>query len=157
MTQTEKKFEALKAFLVEKGHATPEELETATPENTYNENWDTFEIIGNEYKVFTDGEADEAAKNEIVNSLWAFNAKFILEHTEFYNTAYNHECKEFTEALQQLQSKLCESANALVKALIVDLEEFAEDAIDKDGRGHFISFYDGEEYESGDFYIYRTN
>lgn len=155
--QTEKKLETLKAFLIEEGHATPEELEAATAENTYNESWDTFEIIGNEYKVYTDDEADEAAKNEIINSLWAFNADFIITHTEFWNTCTGREADEAIKALREMQSKLCESANALVKALIVDLDEFAEDAIDADGRGHFLSYYDGEEYESNDFYIYHTS
>lgn len=157
MTQTEKKLDALKAFLIEEGHAEPEELEAATIENTFNESWRTFEIIGNEYKVFTDEEATEAATEEIKNSLWAFNADFIITHTEFWNTCTDREASEAIKALQEMQSKLCESANALVKALIVDLDEFAKDAINADGRGHFLSFYDGEEYESGNFYIYRTN
>jgi hypothetical protein len=30
-----------------------------------------------------------------------------------------------------------------------------KDAISTDGRGHFISSYDGEENEQGDYYIYR--
>lgn len=156
-TPEEKKLDALKNHLIESGDATPEELEAATVENTFNENFNTFEIIGNEYKVFTDGEADEAAKEEILASLWAFNADFILTHTEFWDTCTDREFNEAKKALQELQGRICESANALIKALICDLDEFVTDAIDSDGRGHFISWYDGEENESGDFFIYRTN
>lgn len=151
------KFETLKDFLISTGEATAEELAALTVENTYNENYNTFEVIGNEYKVLTDEEADEETKESILNSLWAFNAYFILEHTEFYKTAYNYECKKFTEALQQLQERLCESANSIVKALISDLDDFVQDAIDSDGRGHFISYYDGKETKYKNLYIYRTN
>lgn len=151
------KLETLKAFLINTGEATAEELAALTLGNTYNENYNTFEVIGNEYKVLTDEEADNEAKESILNSLWAFNADFILEHTEFYKTAYNYECKEFTEALQQLQERLCESANSIVKALIYDLDVFIDDAIDADGRGHFISYYDGKENEHNGLYIYRID
>lgn len=151
------KFETLKEFLISTGEATAEELATLTVGSTYNENENTFEIIGNEYKVLTDEEADEETKESILNSLWAFNGYFILEHTDFYRTARDYECKEFTEALQQLQNSLCESANSIVKALIYDLDEFVQDAVEADGRGHFISYYDGKENEHNGLYIYRTN
>jgi hypothetical protein len=45
--------------------------------------------------------------------------------------------------------------------LIDDFDYFIEDAINCDGRGHFISSYDGEEveykYKNQVYYIYRTN
>lgn len=151
------KLEALKQYLIDEGEATADEIEGATVANTYNDGWDTFEIIGNEYKVLTDEEADEAARETIINELWAFNADFIITHTEFWNTCTENEWHEAVKALEEMQRRLCESANAIIKALIADLDEFIEDAIDADGRGHFLSLYDGEEYESGEFYIYRTN
>lgn len=153
------KLEALKHYLEQEEGATPEELETLTAENAYNENYNTFEAFGNEYKVLTDEEADEAAKENIVNDLWAFNADFILKYTEFYNTSTEREDAEFIKALRELQSRLCESANTIVKALIVDLDEFVSDAIDADGRGHFLSYYDGEEHETqfNNIFVYRTN
>lgn len=151
------KLESLKAYLIENGEAEKTELEAVTVENSYNENFNTFEVVGNEYKVLTDTEADEEAKSEILNSLWAFNADFILRHTEFYNTSSDREDAEFIDSLQKLQSNICESANSIVKALIVDIDTFIEDAIESDGRGHFISWYDGKEEEQGEFFIYRTN
>ena len=151
------KLESLKAYLIENGEAEKTELEAVTVENSYNENFNTFEVVGNEYKVLTDTEADEEAKEHILNDLWAFNADFILRHTEFYNTSSDREDAEFIDSLQKLQSNICESANSIVKALIVDIDIFIEDAIESDGRGHFISWYGGKEEEQGEFFIYRTN
>ena len=152
-----KKLNTLKAFLIKEGEATQEELNGLTVENCYNNSYKTFEIIGNEYKVLTDTEADEETKESILNDLWAFNADFILQHTEFYNNSTDREDAEFCDSLKQLQGSICESANSIVKALICDIDEFVIDAIDVDGRGHFLSFYDGEEHEQDEFFIYRTN
>ena len=152
-----KKLDTLKAFLIKEGEATQEELNYLTVKNCYNDSCKTFEMIGNEYKVLTDAEADEEAKESILNDLWAFNADFILQHTEFYNNSTDREDKEFCDSLKQLQGSICESANSIVKALICDIDEFVTDAINADGRGHFLSFYDGEEHEQDEFFIYRTN
>jgi len=51
----------------------------------------------------------------------------------------------------------CESANEALKAMITDLDEFVEEAIGVDGRGHFLSTYDGAEEEEGEYFIYRVN
>ena len=153
----QKKLETLKTYLLEMGHANPEELEDLTVENCFNDSYNTFEVIGNEYKVLTDEEADETAKDEILNSLWAFRAEFVLHHTAFYEDSTHTEDQAFIEALQDLQGRIAESATPIVKALIKDLDEFASDAIDADGRGHFISWYDGREHEQNDLFIYRTN
>jgi len=150
------KYEALKNYLIESGEATAEEL-TEDVSAVYNENWKTFEIIGQEYKVLTDEEANEETADYIKESLWAFNAEFILQHSSAYEETTNRKDEEIIKALRYMQGVLCESANALVKALISDLETFISDAIEADGRGHFISSWDGIENESGDFYIYRTN
>lgn len=152
-----KKLDTLKTFLIEEGEATQEELNNLTVENCYNDSYKTFEVIGNEYKVLTDAEADEETKNQIIDSLWAFNANFILQHTEFYNNSTDREDAEFCDSLEQLQGSICESANSIVKALITDIDTFVDDAIDADGRGHFLSFYDGREHEQDEFFIYRTN
>ena len=69
--------------------------------------------------------------------------------TDEYNSA--------VESLEEAQSRCCESANGLVKALINDMDEFVEDAINADGRGHFLAQYDGNENEQDDFYIYRVD
>lgn len=113
-------------------------------------------IEDGDYLVLTDAEAEEKAKEYIKDSLWAFNASFILE-----------ECGlDFSgeESLRHMQEKSCEGANDFILSLVektCGLEQFVEDAISADGRGHFMSSYDGEENEveadGQTFYIYRTN
>ena len=106
------------------------------------------------FLVLTDEEADEKARREIENTVWAFNASFIIEHSKL-----PYEAEEMVKAFQER----CEGANDTLLALIEDLDEFVEDAISADGRGHFLSPYDGDENEEtvtvGDqmetFYIYR--
>jgi hypothetical protein len=114
-----------------------------------------YEAAGGEYLVLTEDEADWLAAERIKDNLWAFNAEFISSHTKHGLD------DDQIEAFKQMQGKLCENANSIVEALIVDLDQFIADAIRCDGRGHFISSYDGEEHEVGEkvveFYIYQTN
>jgi hypothetical protein len=152
-TEYVEKIEALKAHLIENENFTEEEAEAIS----YDSRFDSFECGSWEYKVYTEEEADKAAREEILETLWAFNPEFILYHTDFYNHSTDREDDEFVAGLSKLQSSLCESANSIIKALIVDLDRFVSQAIREDGRGHFLSQYDGEEVESGDFYLYRIN
>lgn len=110
----------------------------------------TFEYGGDDYLVVDDDEADEAAKAHILDSLWAFNVSFISAHT------VDGLDEEQEAALTEMQGKLCEGANSIVKAMITDLDHFVQDAIGADGRGHFLSQYDGHEQEEGSFFIYRN-
>lgn len=108
-----------------------------------------YSADGAEYSVYTDDEADASAKESILESAWAFNKNFLNAHS-----------KAIAEIDEKTYSKLqegCESINQAVLAMIDDKEHFIEDAIGCDGRGHFISHYDGEENEQNGFYIYRTN
>lgn len=111
----------------------------------------SFDACGGEYLVLTDDEADDRAEQEIRESLWAFRAEFIASHS---TNGWSDEC---VKALEKMQGKLCESANPIIEALIKNMDRFISDAISADSRGHFISRYDGEENEEGQFYIYRTN
>jgi hypothetical protein len=112
-----------------------------------------FSIGGKEYVVYTDEEADEQTKLYILDSLWAFNSNFIIEHSKL-------PC-EAEGMLKNFQTDLCEDANETIKALIVDLDEFVSDAIDADGRGHFLNSHDGEEIEievnNKTYFLYRMN
>ena len=108
-----------------------------------------------EYAVGTDEEADQAVKENIKQSLWTFNAEFIIDHAKVgYSDA-------FVKQLKEMQGKLCEGCNDLVECLIEDLDEFIDDAIGADGRGHFLSSYSGDENEitiDGEtYYAYRLN
>jgi hypothetical protein len=132
----------------------PEELE----QTKYDQN--LFEYGEESYLVLTDGEADEYARRYILDSLWAFNTDFILPRSRIELDESNEE--QILKALKSVQEKLCESANPLIKALLEDEKEFVEDAIAADGRGHFLSQYDGAEEENRYddetiYYIYRQN
>lgn len=107
---------------------------------------------GSEYLVLTDEEADEQAITEIKNNLWAFVPKFIIEHIT--NVEYT---KSLEDAISQMQANLCEEANDIIAAMVDDVEEFCDDAIAADDRGHFIAWYDGKEIETENFFIYRIN
>lgn len=117
-----------------------------------------FSADGAEYAVGTDSEADEAATESIRGSLWAFNASFVLSECDLPS--------ELEEAIQTFCSQKCESANDAIEALIEKcckdgVDGFAQSAMSSDGRGHFLSGYDGEENEEevdgATFFIYRTN
>jgi len=111
-----------------------------------------FEVGREEYLVLTDEEADEAAKEQIKDSLWAFNASFIISECGLDASG--------EESLKHMQEKSCEGANDFILSLVektCGLEEFVEAAISADGRGHFLAPYDFEEIEEGEYFIYRTN
>ena len=103
------------------------------------------------YLVLTDEEADEKAHDAIVESLWAFNTDFILDHVP------GHFNSSAVSAFSRMQQELCEDANSLIAAMIPDVSGFVDDAISADGRGHFLASYDGEELEHGEFFIYRID
>ena len=154
-TEYVEKIEALKHHLINDEGFTAEEL----AENLTVTKWDSFEVYNREYAVFTDEEANYVTRSQILDSLWAFNSSFILEHTEFYKHSTAEEDDAFEDAFRELGCRLYEGANSIIKALIVDMDGFVHDAIQADGRGHFISTYDGEEIEStdGKYFIYRIN
>lgn len=105
-----------------------------------------------EYLVINNRQADRMCAEEIENLLWAFNAEFIAKHTK------NGLSTKAIDSLKKMQSELCEDANDIMQALIVNISVFIQDAIDADGRGHFLSGYDGEELGlKGGLFAYRVN
>ena len=100
-----------------------------------------------EYIVLTEEEAEEKAAEYIRESVWAFNSWFLLDYVPEGVT---------TEAIEKLQEH-CEGANDPLLSMIEDFDEFVSDAIAADGLGHFLSSYDGDMHEHGDFVIFRTN
>ena len=102
--------------------------------------------------VLTDAEAEEAAYERIADSLWAFNPSFLASETGLPQ-----------EAFQAIADNgRCESNNEVTRAMIdgtCGFEEFASAALGADGRGHFLSGYDGHEnsheFEGETFFIYQ--
>lgn len=133
--------EALAAFL-------DEPIEDVEPASYDCYGAPTFSVGQREYIVATDEEADAAITEYIRESVWAFNPSFLSSMTGVPEEAFSSLADQ------------CESGNDWVLRLIektCGLESFVEAAVSADGRGHFLSGYDGDEHESGEFYIYRTN
>lgn len=124
-----------------------------TKENHDHYGLEVFSLGREEYAIGTDDEAQIACEENIKDSAWAFRSSFICEFCNLPN--------ELEEAIETMQSKKCEGANDVILALIKrtngGLKGFAECAISEDGRGHFLSPYDGEENEESGFFIYRIN
>jgi hypothetical protein len=139
---TDPKLEALAKYL----EVEPSELS----QSKYDEC--TYELGNQEYLVLTDSEADERAKAECLDSLWAFNSEFLA------GCISNDDHSALVASLRAIQEKMCESCNPTIKAMLGEnLDSMIDDAILTDGRGHFLSHYDGNENEQGKFFIYRTN
>lgn len=126
------------------GTRSKSELVPPYDENDYNK----------DYMVLTDEEADEKAKEYITETLWAFNPGFLADMTDFDIEIFkairdNGKCEDNNDVLFNTIKKTC------------GIDTFVEAAIQADGRGHFMSSYDGNEYEeeiNGEtFYIYRLN
>lgn len=128
----------------------------------YNKN--NFEVFNREYNVFTETEREKAVKKDIKETIWAFNADFILDHTGIERN------KQVEKAFQEIQNNMCESCNELFLAMIKNFNKFYQDAVRADGYGLFLSSYDGNENEivltgkskkygqiNKYYYIYRQN
>lgn len=106
-----------------------------------------FKIQNELYLVLTDSEADELAKENILETIWAFNANFLAAHSDLD-----------PNDIQLIQDNgKCEDNNKLLTKLINDLDHFVDDAIRCDGRGHFLATYNNNEEFMEGYYIYRTN
>jgi enamine deaminase RidA (YjgF/YER057c/UK114 family) len=100
-----------------------------------------IEIDGEEWTLFTDEEANKAVKSYIEESLWAFNKSFLSGQTGLPEEVFS--------TLQQG----CESSNDAILSIVEkcgDMDTLVSDAVSSDGRGHFLSPYDGHEKEWGD-------
>lgn len=137
-----------------------------------------------DYEILTDKEANEQLKEYIEQSVWAFNADFLQSHwgtQEDINKSLGLESSYYDEDTEEdvemddadevfyinmgmsLEEWIAdkqnnaEDSNDDFMKLIQDFDEFVSDAEKSDGRGHFLSSYDGEENEVDGYYIYRTN
>jgi hypothetical protein len=141
-----------------------------------------FEVDGEEWEVLTDREADEKLKDYIRESVWAFNTDFLASHIDAEDvvrqlgleSSFEDEDGEeveigddeevihmntgmnLVELIKSFQEKF-EDGNSDLIGMIGDFDRFVSDAESSDGRGHFLSGYDGEEVEMGKFFGYRIN
>lgn len=110
-----------------------------------------FSVGNREYAIGTDLESDEACREAILESLWAFNADFLAPYTVL--TAAE---------IEACRGDRCEDFNPAAIALVGDqLDDLVDDAIGLDGRGRFLSNYDGDETEISiadeQLFVYRIN
>ena len=135
-----------------------------------------------DYLILTDDEANEMVKEYIEESLWAFNLDFIMnnlmsqEDINSYlgleSSYYDDDTEDYVEmddadevfylnmgeSLEDYISNLQSEADSdSIMSLLEDFDEFVEEAIRYDGRGHFLGSYDGAEEEEGEYYVYRIN
>lgn len=111
----------------------------------------TFEYGGAEYDILNEDERNENATDYIKDSLWAFTPSFLAEMTDY-------DLLPIFELVRK--NNMCESANEAILCLIEkfsSIEDFVYEVTSQDGYGHYLSHYDGNEYEQGDYFIYRTN
>lgn len=139
----DKRRAAMLLYLLSEGNNVgPDEVE---PES-YDEKQFTY---GREtYRVLTDDEANEAVKEYIRESLWAFRPDFLASETDLPAEAFaalGEKCESGNDGILRMVEKTC------------GLDAFVKAAISADGRGHFLAGYDSEENECGDYFIYRTN
>jgi len=143
-----------------------------------------YDADGGEYMVLTDDEADDRLNDYISETIWAFNTNFLSYHieaeavTDYIGAELEYEgdpddeddegytmepddyLDDFHGGLEgwiKEQQERYEDGNDTLKAVITDFKRFVREAEMSDGRGHFLSSYDGNEEEEGNFYIYRTN
>lgn len=108
---------------------------------------------GTEWAIaLDDADAYNACVENIEQSVWAFSPGFIADETGMPI--------EIFEAL--VKADLCEGANEAVMACIeatCGIDSFVDSAICWDGRGHFLSYYDGceVELEGSNAYAYRLS
>jgi hypothetical protein len=105
-----------------------------------------FSVGSKEFLVLTDEESDESASDCIRDLLWAFKPEFLAAHSSVADA----------KTFAALQESMHEDANDAIKRLIDDVEDLVRDAILSDGRGHFLSHYDGNEHEVSEFFVYRV-
>lgn len=101
-----------------------------------------YELNGKTWAYAEDYDAaHEAAVKVIEDSLWAFNANFIVDECELDSG--------LAPFLEQMQSQMAERSNEIIRSLIekcCGIEEFVDAAIAEDGITHFLSTYDGLNY-----------
>lgn len=120
-------------------------VETSRPVNKSTERAlareaDRLGLDHGEYLFVHPADLDELLRKTIGEILWAFNAGFLASETGLPLAVF--------EAIHK--AELCEDANPAMRALVdatCGLTQFAADAVQADGAGHFLASYDGDETE----------
>lgn len=87
-------------------------------------------------------EAGEITEDEIREQI--YNNMIIEDEAEAFNEFIFNYGREYTMEI-------------IKKENLIDFEELAQYCVDADGVGHTLAYYDGEELEYNNYYLYRTN
>lgn len=128
---------------------TGEQIKSLLNNNNLDSQWDlpVIEIDDDSYIVASSEEEATAAVTEAIkNSLCYFNPSFLSDMTELPVEVFDALAKcDFSDNDVYLQ--LIESS--------CGIEDFVENAVDCDGRGHFLASYDLKEREIDGYFLYR--
>lgn len=101
-----------------------------------------YRVDDGEFAVGTEEEVDAAVRECVRESLWAFRPEFLANYTPDGVDA---------EILGIIIEMKCEDATEIIAKLVDErLGKLIDDAVASDGRGHFLSSWDGEERDSDD-------
>lgn len=128
---------------------TAEDIKNALAIDKWRETYQGLPVIiidGEEYAV-AEGEkaANAAARRAVEDSICYFRPDFLAAHSDV------------SEEVFVFLADKCFDNNEAYKSMIYDMEDFIDDAIDADGRGHFLNTYDSKEYGIGRYFLYRIN
>lgn len=110
-----------------------------------------IEIEGDEYAVGKPSEVHDAIIKYCKENIQYFKPEFLAQNSKYSDHLF-----------ATLQKNDVYDSDVYLE-LIDDIESFAEEAEEVDGRGHFLSPYDGEEIGVCDdegvifYYLYRIN
>jgi hypothetical protein len=128
---------------------TAEDIKNALAVNKERETYQGLPVIiidDEEYTVAeSEEEANKAARRAIEDSICYFRPSFLADHSDV------------PEKVFVWLAGTRFDDNEAYKDMIYDVDDFIDDAIDADGRGHFLSPYDSKEHEIGEYFLYRIN
>lgn len=90
-------------------------------------------------------EANKAARQAVEDSICYFRPDFLAAHSNV------------PEEVFVFLTNKCFDNNEAYKSMIYDMDDFIDDAIDADGRGHFLNSCDSKEYKIGEYFLYRID
>jgi len=108
-----------------------------------------------DFDILTDQDADIKCEEYVESLAWAFNPSFLsgitgIDEAVFKAIQDNDKCEDNNDAILSIIKGTC------------GIPEFIESAVNADGRGHFLSGYDGEENylrasDGSVLYAYKIN
>jgi hypothetical protein len=107
----------------------------------------SVEVDGGDYRLIREGDIDKIMEDELDDDhymLGCCSAWFIADITGLT-----------TEDVEKAQK--ADSMKVLGALMAKDLELVQQRMASEDGYGHYFNHYDGNEYEAGGWYIFRTN